>query len=76
MVIPKDKSGPEWAAHWDKTFNLIEKGVFQKEDIHTAVQIQRGLKSGANTHLTVGRMEGGVGWFHGQIEQILTGQAT
>ena len=71
MVIPREKSGPDWAAHWDKTFKLIEQGVFQKEDIHTAVQIQRGLKSGANAHLSVGRMESGVGWFHAQIHHAL-----
>ena len=35
----------------------IEQGVFQKEDIHCAIGIQQGLKTGANTHLTVGRME-------------------
>ena len=75
MVIPKEKSGPDWTAHWDKTFNLIEKGVFQKEDIHTAVQIQRGLKTGANSHLTAGRMEGGVGWFHAQIKHVLLANA-
>ena len=71
MVIPKEKSGPEWAAHWDKTFNLIEKGVFQAEDIHTAVQTQRGMKTAANSHLTAGRMESGLGWFHGQIDRAL-----
>ncbi len=74
MVIPREKSGPEWAAHWDKTFALIEQGVFQKEDIHTAVQTQRGLQTGANSHMTIGRMESGVAWFHTQVERALQAQ--
>ncbi len=71
MVIPREKSGPDWAAHWDKTFKLIEQGVFQAEDIHTAVQTQRGMRSGANTHLHIGRMESGVGWFHAQVQNAI-----
>jgi phenylpropionate dioxygenase-like ring-hydroxylating dioxygenase large terminal subunit len=67
MLIPKDKSTPDWTPHWEKTFRLIEQGVFQKEDIHCAVQIQKGLKSGANTHLTVGRIEQAVSWFHDSV---------
>jgi phenylpropionate dioxygenase-like ring-hydroxylating dioxygenase large terminal subunit len=64
MLIPKDRSGDDWTAHWEKTFQLIEQGVFQKEDIHTAVSIQKGFKSGANKHLRLGRNEEAVGWFH------------
>ena len=68
MLIPKDKTGPDWAAHWEKTFQLIDQGVFQKEDIATAIGIQQGLKSGANTHLRVGRIEQGLGWFHASVQ--------
>lgn len=69
MLIPADKATPDWAPHWEKTFQLIEQGVFQKEDIHCAVGIQRGLKSGANTHITLGRAEQGVGWFHAEVQR-------
>ena len=68
MVIPREKSGPDWAAHWDKTFKLIEQGVFQKEDLFAAVNLQRGLRSGANQALTIGRVEQAVGWFHEQVQ--------
>ena len=63
MLIPADRATPDWTPHWEKTFRLIEQGVFQKEDIACAVGIQSGLKSGANRHLTAGRAEQGVGWF-------------
>ncbi len=67
MLIPKDKVGQDWTAHWEKTFALIEQGVFQKEDIATAVSIQNGFASGANTHLRVGRIETGLQWFHNSV---------
>lgn len=67
MLIPKDRADSTWVAHWEKTFNLIEKGVFQAEDIHTAVQIQKGFASGANTHLRLGRIEQAVSWFHDSV---------
>ena len=73
MLIPADRTSPDWTPHWEKTFALIEQGVFQKEDIACAVAIQRGLKSGANRHLTAGRAEQGVGWFHAEVARALAG---
>lgn len=69
MLIPADKGTADWAPHWEKTFRLIEQGVFQKEDIHCAVNIQKGLKTGANKHITVGRMEQAVAWFHEDVHR-------
>jgi glycine betaine catabolism A len=74
MLIPKEQSGSDWTAHWEKTFNLIEKGVFQAEDIHTAVNIQKGFTSGANTHLRLGRIEQAVSWFHSSLSTHLDGK--
>lgn len=73
MLIPPEKATPDWAPHWEKTFNLIERGVFQAEDIACAVGIQQGLKSGANTHSRVGRLEQSLVAFHGHV-QAATGQ--
>lgn len=71
MLIPRSKSGADWLPHWEKTFALMEQRVFQKEDIHSAVQIQRGLRTGANRWLTAGRMERGVSWFHDAIRTAI-----
>jgi len=73
MLIPADRATPDWNAHWEKTFRLIEEGVFQKEDIACAIGIQRGLKSGANDHVTAGRAEQALGWFHDDVERELAG---
>ena len=71
MLIPKEKATPEWQPHWEKTFELIEKGVFQKEDIHTAVGIQQGLRTGANAYLTVGRVEAPLADFHREVQEVI-----
>lgn len=69
MLIPPDRATPDWEPHWEKTFRLIERGVFQKEDIHCAVNIQKGFKSGANAHVTAGRVEQALGWFHESVRR-------
>jgi phenylpropionate dioxygenase-like ring-hydroxylating dioxygenase large terminal subunit len=73
MLIPPDRTGDDWIAHWEKTFSLIEETVFQKEDIATAVVIQRGLHSGANAGLQAGRLECGVLRFHRRIDAAIGG---
>jgi len=73
MLVPEDRMTADWTPHWEKTFALIQQGVFEKEDIACAIAIQRGLKSGANRHLTAGRAEQGVGWFHAEVERALAG---
>lgn len=69
MMIPEAKSGADWTPHWEKTFELIEQTVFQREDIAAAEAIQTGLKSGANTHLQVGRLEYPLQVFHEEIDR-------
>jgi phenylpropionate dioxygenase-like ring-hydroxylating dioxygenase large terminal subunit len=71
MLIPADRATPDWTPHWEKTFRLIEEGVFQKEDIACAVGIQKGFASGANRWLTAGRAEQGIGCFHADIARAL-----
>ncbi|MEN9560320.1 MAG: hypothetical protein RLZZ502_1531 [Pseudomonadota bacterium] len=73
MLVPKHKISADWLPHWHKTHELIEKTVFQKEDIYCAVDMQKGFNSGANDYLTVGRMERGMQWFHEQVAAELEG---
>ena len=74
MLIPPDRTGDDWTPHWEKTFQLIEQTVFQKEDIATAVAIQRGISSGANTHFHLGRLEHEVLRFHRNVDDALGGR--
>ncbi|MFN0164041.1 MAG: aromatic ring-hydroxylating oxygenase subunit alpha [Burkholderiales bacterium] len=71
MLIPRTKATPDWTPHWEKTFRLLEETVFEKEDVATAVEIQKGLKSGANTHMTFGRVERNVALFHDEVARAV-----
>jgi phenylpropionate dioxygenase-like ring-hydroxylating dioxygenase large terminal subunit len=73
MLIPADRAGDDWTPHWEKTFRLIEQTVFQQEDIATAVAIQRGMASNANTGLHLGRLEHEVLRFHRGIDAAVSG---
>lgn len=70
MLVPQAEleSG---RAHWDKSFDLIENGVFQSEDLYAAEGIQAGLASGANARLNFGRLEFHLGNLHHAIEREL-----
>jgi phenylpropionate dioxygenase-like ring-hydroxylating dioxygenase large terminal subunit len=73
MLIPPDRAGDDWTPHWEKTFRLIEETVFQQEDIACATAIQRGLASGANTSLKMGRLEHEVLRFHRGVDAAVGG---
>ena len=73
MLIPPERSGADWTPHWEKTFALIEQTVFQQEDIATAVAIQRGLSSGANAAVPLGRLEHEVLRFHRGVDAAIAG---
>ncbi len=73
MLIPCDRAGDDWTPHWEKTFRLIEETVFRQEDIATAVAIQRGMSSGANSLLQIGRLEHEVLRFHRGVDAAVGG---
>ncbi len=56
--------------HWDKNVDLTLRTI-ETEDFVMGESIQRGLASGANTHMTYGRFEAGLPTFHRAIAQAL-----
>lgn len=64
MLVPRDRAGE--TAHWDKSWQLIEDTVFQREDLWVCEQIQRGLAAGTD-ELLFGTLEVAVRWFHDAI---------
>jgi len=57
--------------HWDKSWDLIEGEVFQREDQWVCEEMQHGLDAGTET-LLFGGLEHGVRWFHDAIAARLT----
>lgn len=71
LLVPRDLLTEELRPHWDKSFALIEQDVFQGEDLMACEGIQAGLASGANTHLSVGRLEYVLGQLHAEWDRRL-----
>jgi phenylpropionate dioxygenase-like ring-hydroxylating dioxygenase large terminal subunit len=71
MLIPERPADQKAEAHWRRSFELIDSGVFDKEDLVVCEQIQRGLSSGANDVLIVGRLEQNLRRFHSSVDAAL-----
>lgn len=75
MLIPQLPASAEDSEHWDKTFQLIDANVFQREDLAIAESIQAGFAAGANSEFRIGHMETAIKWFHDEIAARLRGAA-
>ncbi len=73
MIVHEDIQSEKAFGHFDRSFRLIDQGVFADEDFHVCQQAQIGLKSGANSHFTIGGFEAGIRQFH-EILYEKTGQ--
>jgi Rieske 2Fe-2S family protein len=71
MLIPEPPATDKALAHWEKSWNLLDGGVFGAEDFRAAALGQEGLMSGAIERLTLGGLEGGIKLFHDAVEAAL-----
>jgi phenylpropionate dioxygenase-like ring-hydroxylating dioxygenase large terminal subunit len=66
MLVPAARAGE--ADHWQKSWDLIEGCVFQREDQWVCEQMQHGLDAGIES-LLFGGLEHAVAWFHEALAQ-------
>ncbi len=71
MLIPEPPRTPEEAEHWEKSWRLLDGGVFGGEDFRAAALCQQGLATGTLEKLTLGTLEIGIRHFHDQVEAAL-----
>lgn len=71
MLVPELPHTPAEEAHWKKSFELIDEGVFEREDLFAVEAMQRGLATGANESLLFGELEFPAAWFHDALDAML-----
>jgi nitrite reductase/ring-hydroxylating ferredoxin subunit len=75
MLIPEEPANNEAAAHWQRSWDLLDGGTFAGEDFRAAALAQQGLGSGALREVVLGTLEHGIADFHRKVQQALDAQA-
>lgn len=73
MLIPEPPATEAARAHWQRSWALIDGGVFGAEDFVAAERSHAGLASGAIDALILGGLETGIADFHAEIARALAG---
>ncbi len=72
LLTPHAPQSGKERDHYERSFDLIENGVFQAEDLDVSERAQAAMEGGAKWPMTLGAMETGIRMVHDILEEALT----
>ncbi|ROT95066.1 aromatic ring-hydroxylating dioxygenase subunit alpha [Altererythrobacter sp. FM1] len=71
MLIPEAPASNKARDHWERSWALLDGGVFASEDFRAAELGQQGLETGVVSEITLGTLETGIHRFHQTVSEAL-----
>lgn len=71
MLTPRPPQTDEEREHYERSFELIENGVFQREDLAMCERAQYAIEGGALWPMTLGALEQPIAQFHQIIDEAI-----
>lgn len=71
MLIPEPPATDKARDHWERSWALLDGGVFASEDFRAAELGQQGLETGVVGQITLGTLETGIRRFHETVSEAL-----
>jgi glycine betaine catabolism A len=72
MLIPSPPANAEEAVHWQRSWDLLDISVYEREDFHATQLQQQGLCPGMLERVCIGDLELPIAHFHAAMERHLS----